>query len=232
MIGRALAWGAAAGAAAWVGYAWLPHLATPLAAWRGGRAGRRVALTFDDGPDPEWTPRVLQILGAYGVSATFFLVGERAAREPATVRAIAGAGHEVGSHGWSHTSLWLCGPRRTDAEIARTKHLLAYLAGTPPAHFRPPWGMVNAAMFAALRRHGQRCVFWSIQPEGLRPAPAAAQVAHVLRRAHPGAIVDLHDAEGTPGAPARLTAALPAMIDGLQAAGYRFATVGELLAAS
>jgi len=175
---------------------------------------------------------VRDILGARGVRATFFLVGERAAREPATVRAIAGAGHEVASHGWSHTSLWLCGPRRTESEIARAKHLLGYLAGAPPALFRPPWGMVNAAMFGALRRHRQRCVFWSIQPEGLRPAPAEAQVAHVLRRAHPGAIVDLHDAEGTPGAPARLCAALPAMIDGLAAAGYGFATVGELLAAS
>jgi len=97
------------------------------------------------------------------------------------VRAIAGAGHEVGSHGWSHTSLWLCGPRRTETEIARTKNLLGYLTGAPPALFRPPWGMVNAAMFSALRRHRQRCVFWSIQPEGLRPAPAEAQVAHVLR---------------------------------------------------
>jgi peptidoglycan/xylan/chitin deacetylase (PgdA/CDA1 family) len=191
-----------------------------------------VALTFDDGPDPRWTPRVLDILRAHGVSGTFFLVGRRAAREPAAVRAIVAGGHEIASHGWSHTSLWLCGPRRTETEIARAKHLLGYLAGTPPALFRPPWGMVNAAMFGALRRHGQRCVFWSIQPEGLRPASAQAQVAHVLRRAHPGAIVDLHDAEGTPGAPARLCAALPAMIDGLRAAGYRFATVGELLAAS
>ena len=232
MIGRVLGWGAVAGALAWVGYAWLPHLATPLCVWRGARGGRRVALTFDDGPDPAWTRRVLDILDERGVKATFFLVGERAAREPATVRAIAGAGHEVGSHGWSHTSLWLCGPRRTETEIARTKNLLGYLTGAPPALFRPPWGMVNAAMFAALRRHRQRCVFWSIQPEGLRPAAAEVQVAHVLRRAHPGAIVDLHDAEGTPGAPARLCAALPAMIDGLTAAGYEFATVGELLAAS
>jgi peptidoglycan/xylan/chitin deacetylase (PgdA/CDA1 family) len=232
MISRTLRWTAGVGVAAWVGYAWLPHLMTPLCASRGPRAGRRVALTFDDGPDTAWTARVLDLLAARHIRATFFLVGERAAREPAIVRAIAGGGHEIGSHGWSHTSLWLCGPRRTETEIARTKHLLAYLAGTPPALFRPPWGMVNAAMFGALRRHGQRCVFWSIQPEGLRPAAAETQVAHVLRRAHPGAIVDLHDAEGTPGAPARLCAALPAMIEGLLAAGYDFATVGELLAPS
>jgi len=232
MIARALRWTAGVGVAAWVGYAWLPHLMTPLCAWRGPRARRRMALTFDDGPDAAWTARVLDILAARRIRATFFLIGERAAREPAVVRAIVGAGHEIGSHGWSHTSLWLCGPRRTETEIARTKSLLGYLTGTPPALFRPPWGMVNAAMFRALRRHGQRCVFWSIQPEGLRPAAAETQVAHVLRRAHPGAIVDLHDAEGTPGAPARLCAALPAMIEGLQAAGYDFATVGELLSPS
>jgi peptidoglycan-N-acetylglucosamine deacetylase len=221
----------AGGALAWVGYAWAPHLFTPLCVWRAPRgAGRRIALTFDDGPDPRFTPRVLDILAARAVRASFFLVGERAARAPHTVRAIAAAGHEIASHGWSHRSLWLCGPARTDEEIGRARTTLGELAGTPPVLFRPPWGMVNAAMFAALRRHRQRCVFWSIQPEGLRPAPAEAQVRRVLRRAHPGAIVDLHDAEGTRTAPARLCEALPAMIDGLAAAGYGFGTVGELLA--
>jgi len=231
MIGPALGAVAAGGALAFIGYAWAPHLVTPLCVWRAPRAaGRRIALTFDDGPDPVFTPRVLDILAARGVRASFFLVGERAARAPATVRAIAAAGHEIGSHGWSHRSLWLCGPARTDAEIARARAILGELGGRAPALFRPPWGMVNAAMFRALRRHQQRCVFWSIQPEGLRPAPADVQVARVLRRAHPGAIVDLHDAEGTREAPARLCEALPAMIDGLAAAGYGFGTVGELLA--
>jgi chitin deacetylase len=89
--------------------------------------------------------------------------------------------------------------------------------------------MVNAAVFAALRRRGERCVFWSIQPEGLRPVAPEPQVRHVLCRAEPGAIVDLHDAEGTRGAPARLVQALPAMIDGLRADGYELATVAELL---
>jgi peptidoglycan/xylan/chitin deacetylase (PgdA/CDA1 family) len=221
--------GLAAGAA-WLGYAWIAHLATLLCVHRGPRvAGRRIALTFDDGPDPEWTPRVLQTLAAREVRGTFFLVGDRAARAPATVRAIAAAGHEVASHGWSHRSLWLCGPRRTAAEIDRAQETLADLTGAPPRFFRPPWGMVNAAMFPLLRARGLRPVFWSIQPEGLRPAPADAQAAYVVRRAHPGAIVDLHDAEGTPGAPARLVAALPVMIDGLRAAGYELTTVGEIL---
>jgi peptidoglycan/xylan/chitin deacetylase (PgdA/CDA1 family) len=214
----------------WLGYAWAAHLATPFCIHRGPRAaGRRVALTFDDGPDPEWTPRVLDILAERDVRGTFFLVGERAARAGAAVRAMRARGHEVASHGWSHRSLWLCGPRRTAVEIDRTQELLAELGGTAPRFFRPPWGMVNAAMFPLLRARGLRPVFWSIQPEGLRPAEAAAQTSHVVRRAHPGAIVDLHDAEGTPGAPARLVAALPAMIDGLRAAGYELTTVGGLL---
>jgi peptidoglycan-N-acetylglucosamine deacetylase len=231
VIGAALGLATGGSALAWIGYAWAPHLLTPLCVWRAPRrAGRRIALTFDDGPDPEFTPRVLDLLAAQHVRATFFLVGERAARAPATVRAIAAAGHEVASHGWSHRSLWLCGPARTDDEVGRARALLGELTGRAPVLFRPPWGMVNAALFGALRRHRQRCVFWSIQPEGLRPAPAAAQAARVLRRAHPGAIVDLHDAEGTRDAPARLCAALPAMLEGLAAAGYGFGTVSELLA--
>jgi peptidoglycan-N-acetylglucosamine deacetylase len=227
VIGRALA----LGAAAWVGWAWLPHLLTPACAWRGPRDRRRIALTFDDGPDPRWTPRVLDVLGAAGVRGTFFLIGERAERAPQIVKRMAAEGHEIGNHSWSHRSLWLCGPGATDGEIRRGHEQIATLTGTPPRHFRPPWGMVNAAMFAAVRRVGERCVFWSIQPEGQRPAPPERQVEYVLGRAHPGAIVDLHDAEGTPAAPARLLRALPALLEGLRERGYAFTTVAELLSA-
>jgi peptidoglycan/xylan/chitin deacetylase (PgdA/CDA1 family) len=89
--------------------------------------------------------------------------------------------------------------------------------------------MVNAATFRVLRRYGERLVFWSIQPEALRRVSPAHQVRHVLEHAHPGAIVDLHDGEGTPNAPARLCSALPAMIDGLRDAGFSLVPVGELL---
>jgi peptidoglycan-N-acetylglucosamine deacetylase len=220
----------AAGAAAlWVGYAWLPHLLTPLATHRGPAHGRRIALTFDDGPDPAWTPRIAELLAARGVRSTFFLVGRRADAHPAAVRAIVQAGHEVASHGWSHRSLWLCSPGRTAEEVERAQQRLAELGGVPPRFFRPPWGMVNASLYHVLRRNHLACVFWSIQPEGLRPQPPDVQRAHVVARAHPGAIVDLHDADGVPGAPARLHAALPAMIDGLRDRGYTLTTVADLL---
>jgi peptidoglycan-N-acetylglucosamine deacetylase len=225
VIGGALA----LGAAAWVGWAWLPHLFTPACVWRGPRTGRRLALTFDDGPDPGWTPRVLDALAAAGVRATFFLVGERAQRAPALVRRLADEGHEIGNHSWSHRSLWLCGPRATAREIHHAHDRLADLAGAAPRHFRPPWGMVNAVMFRRLRDVGEQCVFWSIQPEGQRPAAAERQVEYVLSRATPGAIVDLHDAEGTPGAPGRLLQALPPLLAGLRERGYTCTTVGDLL---
>ena len=226
MIVRRLALGAAA---LWAGYAWGAHLAPWLATRRGPTNARRIALTFDDGPDPEWTPRVLDALAARDVRGTFFVVGERAARAPDVVRAIAAAGHDVASHGWSHRSLWFCGPRRTEGEIERTQALVADLIGREPCAFRPPWGMVNAALYPLLKRKQLSCVLWSIQPEGLRQAGADAQVQHVLQRAHPGAIVDLHDAEGTPCAPERLLAALPRMIDGLRRQDFELVTVSELL---
>ena len=228
ILGR-LAVGAAA---AWAAYTWGAHLLTPGCVWRGPATRRRVALTFDDGPDPIWSERILELLARREVRASFFLVGERAAQAPETVRRIAAADHEIGSHGWSHGSLWLCGPQRTEVEIGRAHRLLSDASGRSLRHFRPPWGMVNAAMFGALRRHGERCVFWSIQPEGQRPASAERQVARVLRAAHPGAIVDLHDAEGTPAAPQRLLQALPALLDGLRERGYAFTTVADLLSAS
>jgi peptidoglycan/xylan/chitin deacetylase (PgdA/CDA1 family) len=227
VIGGALA----LGAAVWVGWAWLPHLLTPACAWRGPAGGRRLALTFDDGPDPRWTPRLLDALAAVGVRGTFFPIGERAARASELVRRMVAEGHEVGNHSWSHRSLWLCGPRATEAQIQRTHDGLAEITGAAPRHFRPPWGMVNAAMFPVLRRLGERCVFWSIQSEGRRPVPAARQVAHILGRAHAGAIVDLHDAEGTPAAPARLMEALPALLEGLRERGYQLTTVADLLSA-
>src|SRR5206468_2541586 len=111
--------GYAAGAlaVARIRYAWWPHVGARGTVRRGRSTDRRIALTFGDGPDPRWTPEILKILDAHRVRASFFLVGERAARATDLVRAIAAEGHEVANHSWSHTSLWLCGPRRTAMEI-------------------------------------------------------------------------------------------------------------------
>lgn len=215
--------------ALWVGYAAGAHVFTLTAIRRGPRGAHRVALTFDDGPDPVHTPKVLDLLGDAGVRATFFVVGERAARAPDLVREMVARGHEVENHTWSHSNLWWCGPRRTEREIARAHEAIAELTGRPPRFFRPPWGMVNLAVFPTLRRLGTPCVLWSLQPEGLRPVAPQEMASRVLRGIGPGAIVDLHDAEGVPGAPGRLLDALPPILQGLGAAGYACVPLGELL---
>jgi peptidoglycan-N-acetylglucosamine deacetylase len=215
--------------ALWATYTWGSHALTFGCVWRGSGEGRRLALTFDDGPDPETTPRVLDILAGHGVTATFFLVGERAARHRDLARRIAETGHDLGNHSWSHRSLWFAGPRRTVEEVKRGHEAIAQAAGTPPRFFRPPWGLTNLALFPVLRRLDTPCVFWTVQTEGHRATSAALQVERARRRASPGAILDLHDADGVAGAGERLAAALPGMIDTLRSDGYALAPLRDLL---
>ena len=215
--------------AAWAAYAWGSHALTLGCVWRGSREGRRVCLTFDDGPDPEATPRVLDILSAHRITATFFLIGERAARHRTLVRRIVDAGHELGNHGWSHQSLWLAGPRRTADEVRRCHETIGAIAGSPPRFFRPAWGMTNLALFPILRDLATPCVFWSAQPESRRAVEPQLQISRGLARARPGAIFDLHDADGVPGAGHRLVQALPSLIGGLERAGYSLVPLRELL---
>jgi peptidoglycan/xylan/chitin deacetylase (PgdA/CDA1 family) len=131
---RGGAWVAGAGAVAWATYAWGAQCALPVIAWRRGPTGRRrVALTFDDGPDPEATPRLLRLLEQRDVRATFFLIGERAARHPQLVQAIAAGGHEVGNHTWRHRNAWLLSPGAAAREIVEGARILAGILGLPPA---------------------------------------------------------------------------------------------------
>jgi peptidoglycan/xylan/chitin deacetylase (PgdA/CDA1 family) len=215
--------------ALWAGYTWGSHAVAPGSIRRGSEAGRKVALTFDDGPDTEHTPRVLDILGGHGVNATFFLIGRRAERAGAVARRIAAAGHDLGNHTWSHRSLWLAGPRETARQVSQGHEAIAQAAGAPPRFFRPPWGMTNLALFPALRALGTPCVFWTAQTEGRRPAAPALQVERARRHVRAGGIVDLHDADGVPGAGARLVEALPAMIGMLRAEGYSLVPLSDLL---
>jgi peptidoglycan-N-acetylglucosamine deacetylase len=223
-------WVAGAGAAAWVAYAWGAQCALPAVAWRRGPAGRRrVALTFDDGPDPDATPRLLRLLDARGVRATFFLIGERARRHPEVVREIARAGHEIGNHTWRHRNAWFLAPAAAAREIVEGARILGDIVGRPPRLFRPPWGIVNAAGLRTARQLGLVTVLWSVQHEGLRPRTPTAQLRHLAGRLRDGAIVDLHDAPGLPGAPERLLATMPALLDVLAERGLTAVPVGQLL---
>jgi peptidoglycan/xylan/chitin deacetylase (PgdA/CDA1 family) len=227
---RRAAW-LAAGAAPglWGAYTWGSHLLTLGSVWRGPRGRRAVSLTFDDGPDPDWTPRVLDVLARENVRGAFFLIGQRARKAPEVARRIALAGHDLGNHTWSHPSLWRCGPDHTEREMGDGHAAIADAAGAPPRFFRPPWGKTNLAMFGVARRLDTPCVFWTVQPEGRRPVESAEQARRGIARARSGAIYDLHDADGVPGAGARLVEYLPTLVAGLRAQGYALVPLRELL---
>ncbi|HKA61547.1 MAG TPA: polysaccharide deacetylase family protein [Methylomirabilota bacterium] len=215
--------------AIWGAYTWGSHLLTVGSIWRGARDRRAVTLTFDDGPDPEWTPRVLDILEREEVRAAFFLIGRRAGRTPQVARRIAEAGHDLGNHTWSHTSLWRCGPRETEREIGQGHAAISDAAGRAPAFFRPPWGKTNLTMFRTLHRSATPCVFWTVQPESRRTVAPVEQARRGTERVRSGAIYDLHDADGVPGAGSRLVEYLPALIQGLRREGYALVPLRDLL---
>ncbi len=215
--------------ALWAGYAWGAHVLTLRSAWRGPRLSGKVALTFDDGPDAACTPRVLDILAAHAIKASFFLIGERAAREAAVARRIADEGHDLGNHTWSHRSLWLSGPRETARQVEEGHAAIAQAAGVGPRFFRPPWGMTNLSLFPLLRKLRTPCVFWTVQTEGRHPAPSGLQIERARRRTCSGAILDLHDADGVPGAGARLLEALPGMIAAIRGKGLSLVPLRDLL---
>ena len=127
----------------------------PLAGWGNPQ---RVALTFDDGPNPASTPHFLQTLDHHGVQATFFLLGCMAERSPQLCRSIVAAGHEIAIHGWTHRNLLRRGPRRTYTDLARTRTLLTDLTGQTPTYFRPPYGVFSAAAWALIERSRNACI--------------------------------------------------------------------------
>ena len=156
--------------------------------------GQDVWLTIDDGPSEE-TPAVLDLLEAHGATATFFLVGERAAARPELVREILARGHSLGNHSHSHPQhrFWRLGPAQMRAEIDQCQQALAQIAGAPPRWYRSVVGMTNPFVAPALRRHGLTRVGWSARGfDGVNCQPQDV-LARVLPALKPGAIVLLHE---------------------------------------
>ena len=120
-----------------------------------------LALTFDDGPNAKWTPRLLEVLAGLEVKATFFLLGSRAEAEPELVRRIAAEGHLIGNHSWSHPNLALTGAVRVREELARTSAVLEQIAGERVRWFRPPFGARRPAVLRIARELGLTPVLWN-----------------------------------------------------------------------
>lgn len=161
---------------------------------RNRAAGRVVALTFDDGPDPEMTPRVLDLLRERGVRATFFLVGAKAERHPELVRRIAAEGHDTGIHTWEHAAGF---PMRSSwamtADILRCRESLRQIAGVETHLFRPPFGVTNPMIGGMVRRMGYTVIGWSIRSLDTLAGPRGKVVERIRRQLHDGAVILLHD---------------------------------------
>lgn len=149
-----------------------------------------VALTFDDGPDPDATPRLLDVLGRHGARATFFMVGKRAARHPEIVERVAAEGHTVASHGWDHSSFALISGRWRRAQLRWCQEALAP-HGAPL--FRPPFGHQSVASHLDAWRLGYQVVAWNLGAEDYRGEDAETLAERVKRGLRPGSIVLLHD---------------------------------------
>jgi peptidoglycan/xylan/chitin deacetylase (PgdA/CDA1 family) len=194
--------------------------------FRTAPSAKLVALTIDDGPTREWTPRMLAILHRHGAKATFFRVGERAQAAPDLVTQTADAGHEQGNHTWAHDDLTQHDEAFDRGTLQRTHELLTDLAGRAPTLCRPPYGRIDSVGLAVCAALRYKVTLWSQHVTGSNPR---GDVDTILRQGSPGSIVLAHD--GGPEPNASLLTQLDRLVESMTDSGYTFVTVSELLAA-
>src|SRR4051812_10141 len=186
----------------------------------------QVALTFDDGPHPELTPALLQVLARHGVTATFFLLGSGAARGPDLVAELVRAGHEVANHLWEDRASVLLPAGEYRRDLAATDAVLRR-AGGRPVFVRPGSGWIRPGMLRTARRYGYRTALGSIAVPDLEVRDVDRQLRFVLRRLRPGAVVVLHEGYAERARVVPLTDRLLAALD---ERGYRAVPLSELAA--
>ncbi len=185
--------------------------------------GRRVALTFDDGPSVENTPSVLRALRDAKAPATFFVLGERAERMPALLAAIADDGHEIGNHGYSHTSMRSLWQSQIRDEVCRTHRAVEDATGRAPVLLRPPFGRYAPSAVPLLGGLGYDIVLWSVDAHDWNSDDPSALARSVVEAARPGSIILMHDPEA-------ITArAVPLIIDGLRRRGFELVPASALV---
>lgn len=190
----------------------------------------RVALSFDDGPHPVHTRRILDALDVHGAKASFFVIGEKAAQHPDLLSEIVARGHELALHSWSHDRhLYLRDPVAIARELERSIEVVEAATGKRPQLFRPPIGFSTPRTRAAVRLLGLRVAGWSVRAfDGVASASSRAVAERVARRLEPGAIVLLHDAAERGDREPASVEALPAILDTIAQRGLRSVTVSEL----
>ena len=201
---------------------------------RGPRSSRALYLTFDDGPNPDATPAVLDTLARFAVPATFFMVGTHVIRFPELALSARLAGHEIGNHTTHHRKLHRLGLRAIHRELAGADRILRDRLAITPRLFRAPHGYRNPWVTRSVNRLGYRVLGWTFGVWDSDPIPAEEIRRRVRRRLKPGAVILLHDGDGyDPVGDRRATAAaLPGIIEDARSAGYEFRPASDLLAAS
>lgn len=221
----------------------LPERGTHRVIWAVETDEPMASLTFDDGPDPEFTPRILDILDRYGVPATFFMMGWNATKHASLAREVVAAGHEVGNHTWSHHNLLYTTPEDTVEQMTRGAAALEDVTGQRPAWFRPPRGQLSGITIRQAAILGTDTVIWSLERGAPSSAPAAEVRRYLGEHLGIGDIVDLHDGLGrgtfNPGRAFTEDLrhrreveieALPGVIQDALGRGLRFGTVSDLVA--
>ena len=189
---------------------------------------RVVALTFDDGPDPRWTPHVLELLRAAGAHATFFDTAEHVLAHPELVGAELHAGHETADHTVNHPDLRRLGPSQVQFQVDGGADALLTVGAPAPRWFRPPKGLTDETVLRAAHRRGLEMAFWDMCVEHyINHTTVDAGVDRMLTDVRPGDVILAHDG-GIPDR-SRTMAALPRLLDGLRRRGYRVVSLAELV---
>ena len=187
-----------------------------------------IALTFDDGPDPDVTPQVLDILAAHGARASFFVVGEKAAAHPELIREIARRGHSVENHSLRHSNFFgFFGWRALKREIGATQEIVAGLIGSPPAFFRSPMGIRNPLVDPVVSRLGLRYITWTRRGFDSVSADPQSVLRRLDRGLAAGDILLMHDRKTRHGAP--VLQVLPALLERIATARLRPVSLPETM---
>ena len=187
--------------------------------------GPYIAITFDDGPSAQLTPRLLDILKERGIRATFFVVGRNVAEYPDIVRRMDSEGHEIANHSWSHPALTKLGVESFRKQIENTNQAIANATGKRPVLMRPPYGATSVSLNKRLNEQfGLKVILWSVDPLDWKYRNSDRVYNSIVQNTRPGSIILAHDIHAT------TVAAMPATLDALLAKGYKFVTVSELIA--
>lgn len=187
--------------------------------------GPYIAMTFDDGPHKEYTPKLLDELKKRNIKATFFLVGQCAAEYPDIVKRIVDEGHEVANHSWSHLALTKLGADGVRKQMDSTNEAIRKASGVTPTIMRPPYGATSNTLNKRFAEDfGMKVILWSVDPLDWKYRNSSKVYNAIVQNAHPGAIILAHDIHAT------TVAAMPETFDTLLSKGYKFVTVSELIA--